>query len=342
MRGLAPTEASTKDETPYYKAYILNGDKQTNTKKDRKDKRLSTKWVAVRTKYFLMALIPKTVEGRAAVIEGIDEINGQKIQIEYNGDNSWKLMQAQLEMPYDGTQSVTHQFQVYLGPMEYEELKGVGVGLEKMMNFGWTVIKPFSIAFYFTLQFIKGKVGNYGLAIIIFSILIKVVLYPLTRKSFQSMRKMQELQPKIAALKEKFAKEPQKLNQETMKMYKQHGVNPLGGCLPLILQMPVLFALFNLFRTTIMLRQASFIGIQDLSAPDHLLGNINVLPILMGITMLIQQKLTNKDPKQKAMAYFMPIFLTFIFFKLSAGLNLYYFMFNILTIAQELLIKKRE
>jgi YidC/Oxa1 family membrane protein insertase len=106
--------------------------------------------------------------------------------------------------------------------------------------------------------------------------------------------------------------------------------------------MPVLFALFNLFRTTIMLRQASFIGIQDLSAPDHLLGNINVLPILMGITMLIQQKLTNKDPKQKAMAYFMPIFLTFIFFKLSAGLNLYYFMFNILTIAQELLIKKRE
>ena len=342
MRGLAPTEANTKDENPYYQAYTLQGDKPDKTKKDPKGDKLSTKWVAARTKYFLMALIPKTVEGSAAVIKGVDEINGTKIQIEYNGDQSWKLMQAQLEMPYDGTQSVTHQFQVYLGPMEYEELKGMGVGLEKMMNFGWTVIKPFSIAFYFTLQFIKGKVGNYGLAIIIFSILIKVVLYPLTRKSFQSMRKMQELQPKIAALKEKYAKEPQKLNQETMKMYKQHGVNPLGGCLPLILQMPVLFALFNLFRTTIMLRQASFIGIQDLSAPDHLLGNINVLPILMGITMMIQQKLTNKDPKQKAMAYFMPIFLTFIFFKLSAGLNLYYFMFNILTIAQELLIKKRE
>jgi YidC/Oxa1 family membrane protein insertase len=228
--------------------------------------------------------------------------------------------------------------------MDYPLLKTYNVQLEKMMNFGWTIIRPFSIAFFYTLQFLYGIVKNYGWAIIIFSILVKIVLYPLTRKSYQSMRQMQALQPKMAALKEKYKKDPQKLNQETMKLYKQHGVNPMGGCLPMLLQMPVLFALFNLFRTTIMLRQASFLGgvIKDLSAPDQILGGINVLPILMGATMIIQQRLSMQDPKQKAMAYMMPIFFSFIFYRMSAGLNLYYLMFNLFTIAQELLIKKKE
>jgi YidC/Oxa1 family membrane protein insertase len=129
-----------------------------------------------------------------------------------------------------------------------------------------------------------------------------------------------------------------------MKLYKQHGVNPMGGCLPMLLQMPVLFALFNLFRTTIMLRQASFLGglIQDLSAPDRMIAGINVLPILMGATMIVQQRLSTQSPQQKMMAYFMPIFFTFLFYQFSAGLNLYYLMFNILTIAQEILIKKHK
>ena len=213
------------------------------------------------------------------------------------------------------------------------------------MNFGWPIIRPSSIAFYYTLKFLHDKVVyNYGWAIIILAILIKIILYPLTRKSYKSMRAMQSLQPKITALKEKYKDDPQKLNQETMKLYKKEGVNPMGGCLPLLLQMPVLFALFNLFRTTIMLRQASFLGglITDLSAPDGILGGFNLLPILMGITMIIQQRLSNQDPKQKAMAYFMPIFLVFIFFNLSSGLNLYYLMFNLITIAQELLIKNEK
>ncbi len=129
-----------------------------------------------------------------------------------------------------------------------------------------------------------------------------------------------------------------------MKLYKQHGVNPMGGCLPLVFQMPVLFALFNLFRTTIMLRQASFLGgmIQDLSAPDAIIGNINLLPILMGATMIIQQKLSTQNPQQKAMAYLMPIMFTFMFYGFSAALNLYYLMFNLLTIAQEIIIKRQK
>jgi YidC/Oxa1 family membrane protein insertase len=158
------------------------------------------------------------------------------------------------------------------------------------------------------------------------------------------MKKMQELQPKMEALKEKYKNDPQRLNQETMKMYKQQGVNPLGGCLPMLLQMPVLFALFNLFRTTIMLRQAEFLLIKDLSSPDAILpGGFNLLPILMGASMIVQQKLSStQNSQQKAMAYLMPIFLTFIFFRLSAGLNLYYLMFNLLTIVQEVLVKKHK
>lgn len=211
------------------------------------------------------------------------------------------------------------------------------------MNFGWLIIQPFSIAFFYTLQFLYQFLRSYGWAIIVFSIIIKILLFPLTRKSMQSMREMQEIQPKIKALQEKLKKDPQRLNQETMKLYKEHGVNPMGGCLPLLLQMPVLFALFNLFRTTIMLRQASFLGvIHDLSAPDAILGGVHLLPILMGVTMIFQQRLSPQDPKQKAMAYFMPIFMVVIFYNLSSGLNLYYFMFNILSIIESVITKRHK
>ena len=338
--GLYPTERRIKDDTPYYEAFALQGGEILKTKEKSTGLREgSTQWVAVRTKYFVMAIIPKTIPGNAAMLEG------QKTNIPYEGETGeWKTFQARMVMPYTGSAEEMGTFSVYLGPMDYTQLKSQGVELEKMMNFGWSFIRPFSIAFFYVLQFLYGIVHNYGWAIIIFSIMIKVVLYPLTRKSFQSMRKMQELQPKMAALKEKYKKDPQKLNEETMKLYKQHGVNPMGGCLPMLLQMPVLFALFNLFRTTIMLRQASFLGglIQDLSAPDRMIAGINVLPILMGATMIIQQKLSTQSPQQKMMAYFMPIFFTFLFYQFSAGLNLYYLMFNILTIAQEILIKKHK
>ena len=341
--GLQPTEKNVKDDLHYYEAYALQGGELLKSKGDSKTQTGDTEWVAVRTKYFLVALIPKEPLGMAA------KLRGEKIEIAYREDGlkeDWRRYHVQLDMPFRGQLEETARFALYLGPMDYQQLRSYDVKLEKMMNFGWMIIRPFSIGFFYALQRIHGIVHNYGWAIIIFSILIKVVLYPLTRKSYQSMRKMQELQPKMAALKEKYKKDPQKMNQETMKLYKQHGVNPMGGCLPLLLQMPVLFALFNLFRTTIMLRQASFLGglIKDLSAPDAMLpirGGINLLPILMAATMIIQQKLATQNPQQKAMAYFMPVFLMFIFYRLSAGLNLYYLMFNVLTILQEMIIRKK-
>lgn len=340
--GLRPTEEDMKKNERYYMAYALQGDELLKTKLDDTEyKEGSTKWMAVRNKYFLMSLITQDEPAAGARLKG-EEIK----QFYYGGEyQEWKKFETELFIPFRGSESETEKFALYLGPMDFQELKKLNCEMEELMNFGWVIIEPFSIAFYYTLEFLQDKVThNYGWAIIILAILIKIVLYPLTRKSYKSMRAMQSLQPKITALKEKYKDDPQKLNQETMKLYKKEGVNPMGGCLPMLLQMPVLFALFNLFRTTIMLRQASFLGglIPDLSAPDGILGGFNLLPILMGITMIIQQRLSNQDPKQKAMAYFMPVFLVFIFFNLSSGLNLYYLMFNLFTIAQELLIKKEK
>ncbi|MCE1166199.1 MAG: membrane protein insertase YidC, partial [Bacteroidetes bacterium] len=190
-------------------------------------------------------------------------------------------------------------------------------------------------------------IPNWGLVIIIFAIVLKIVLNPLTKKQMQSMKKMGALNPKITAIKEKYKDDPQKMNSAVMKLYKDEGINPMGGCLPLLLQLPILYALFGVFRSTIELRQAEFIWwIKDLSAPDvlfHLpfkiplfgIDQISGLATLMGITMFIQQKMTVTDPKQKSMVYLMPIMLTLLFFSFPSGLNLYYFMFNLLSIAQQ-------
>jgi YidC/Oxa1 family membrane protein insertase len=160
------------------------------------------------------------------------------------------------------------------------------------------------------------------------------------------MKEMQEIQPLMTTIREKYASDPQRMNQEIMKLYREHGVNPLGGCLPTLLQMPLLYALFIVFRSTIEVRQAPFFGwIKDLSAPDTIFNlpfslplygdSVNVLPLIMGVTMLVQQAMTMKDPKQKFMVYLMPIIFTLAFNSFPSGLNLYYTLFNIFSIVQQ-------
>jgi YidC/Oxa1 family membrane protein insertase len=342
MSGLSPTENNIREEASYSEATALQGTELLKTKSDNTGLREGiTHWAAVQTKYFLMALIPQGFKARGA------ELKTDKVQINIpSGLASWKRFGVGISAPLETVKICDHEYLVYIGPLDYQILKEHNVQLEKVLNFGWSFIRPFAIAFMYSLQYLYKIVKNYGWAIVIFSILIKILLYPLTKKSYDSMRQMQELQPKLKVLQEKYKAEPKKLNAETMKLYKTHGVNPMGGCLPMLLQMPILFALFNLFRTTIMFRQAGFLGlIKDLSRPDRIIplggsATFNVLPLLMGITMFIQQKKTVTDPKQKFMSYFMSIFMIYIFYNLSAGLNLYYFMFNILTIAQDMIIKK--
>jgi YidC/Oxa1 family membrane protein insertase len=208
---------------------------------------------------------------------------------------------------------------------------------------GFSLIRPISRGVLAALVAMHKYIPNYGVVLIIFSILVKIIVYPLTRKSYQSMRQMSTVQPKLKALKEKYAKDPQKLNKATMALYKEEGVNPMGGCLPMLIQMPLLFALFQVFRSTIELRGAPFmLWITDLSAPDTLfeIGGfpINILPLLMGISMLLQQRMTpttGQAGQQKQMMYFMNIFFIFIFYKFPSGLNLYYTLFNVLTILQQ-------
>lgn len=306
-----------------------------------------TDWVANRTKYFAIAIISKDKKSTGAYLEGYSQKmpnQGQK-----------KTYNIALKMPYYGAKDSLAKFELFLGPLDFDVLKSYDADLDQMMSLGaaW-IIRP--IAEYFMIplfQFLRSFIPNYGIVIIIFSIIIKILLHPLTKSSMRSMQKMQALQPMIEEVREKYKSDPQKMNQAIMRLYKEYGINPAGGCLPLLLQLPILYALWSVFSSAIELRQAHFIWwITDLSVPDVIVTLPFVIPIfgikylsglalLMGITMFIQQKLTIKDPRQKMMIWLMPILLTLLFNFLPSGLNLYYFMFNLLSIAQQIYITKK-
>ena len=232
--------------------------------------------------------------------------------------------------------------------MEYGRIKALGVDLDSIMNFGWSFIRPIAKGVHYLLIKMNSFIPNYGVVLILFSILIKILVYPLTKKSYESTQRMQAVQPQLNALKEKYKNDQKKMSQAQMALFKEHGVNPLGGCFPILLQMPLLISLFQVFRSTIELRGAPFVlWIKDLSSPDSVVDlpfslpiygdQIAILPILMGITMFIQQRMmpTQASGQQKYMSYFMTVFFTLLFNTFPSGLNLYYTLFNVLTILQQ-------
>ncbi|WP_297444633.1 membrane protein insertase YidC [Desulfurobacterium sp.] len=224
-------------------------------------------------------------------------------------------------------------FKAFFGPKELSQLEKLG--MDKAIDFGifGFLAKPLLKFFLFLHQFIP----NYGLVIIVLTLIIKIIMHPLTHKSFESMKKMQVLAPKMEELKKKYAKDPKKLNEEMMKLYKEEGVNPMGGCLPMILQIPIFFALYEIFLNAVELKGASFLWIKDLSTPDPTF----VLPILMGLSMILQQKLTpSANPEQQKIFYVMAIVFTFMFAKFPAGLVLYWMTNNLITAAQNFIINK--
>ena len=341
--GLLSTEPRLKDDMFYAKAVISASGQVEKKKKTNGEMESETgdiDWVAVRTKYFTLALAPKNGKGTAANIIGND------INIPGEAKITWKKFSINLEMPFLGGASDQDDFLIYFGPIDDSILKEYNIGLRNIMDMGWVLIKPFSQGILWSFKKMHTFIPNYGLVIILFSILIKIILYPLTHKSFESMQKMKDLQPKMSELKEKYSSDPQRMQKETMALYKEEGVNPMGSCLPTLLQMPLLFALFQVFRSTIELRGEGFIfWIKDLSLPDTITtlpftipfygDSLNILPLFMGVTMFFQQKMTITDPKQKSMVYIMPIFLTFLFNSFPSGLNLYYSLFNIFSIVQQ-------
>ncbi|HET9888556.1 MAG TPA: membrane protein insertase YidC, partial [bacterium] len=224
------------------------------------------------------------------------------------------------------------------------------LGIEGAVDLGYAWVRPLSQLILKLLIGMHKIVPNYGIVIILFSILISLLFFPLTFKSTKSMRDMAALKPRLEALKQKHAKDPQKLSEATMKLYKEAGVNPLGGCLPLLLQMPIFFALYAVLFHTIELRGAPFVAwIHDLSQPDILfrlpfslpvIGSaIGLLPIIMGITSFIQARQTAVDPSQKAMTMMMPVVMTFVFFSFPSGLVLYWLTNNVMMILQRLMMK---
>jgi YidC/Oxa1 family membrane protein insertase len=342
--GLRSTEKNRREDLGYFAAYSMLGTEMSEMKKFAKSQEAqpellreagsgATKWVATRTKYFVAVLMPSSGQGVGFSASGTRTLSaggGQEIET--------KRIGVSLEMPLPTDASLADTFTVYVGPIDYYILRSYRVGLEGIVNLGWKIIRPFSIAILWLFLRLHRIIPNYGFVIILFTILMKFAFHPLTRKSTTATLKMQELQPKMAQLKEKYKKDPARLNQETMKLYKTAGVNPLGGCLPLLLQMPVFYGLFIVFRSTIELRGAKFVfWLTDLSQMDP----YYVLPIIMAVAMFWQQKISIKDPKQAMLVYFMPVLFFFFFFRFPAGLTLYWTVFNILSLIETYYFKSK-
>jgi YidC/Oxa1 family membrane protein insertase len=351
--SLKLTEYRSDGEGAHAEAFAEMGDELEVLDVTSKDEPLktdlngSTNWVSSRIKYFTVFLIPDGKKAEGSYITGtFSELPNKGFEKNYS---------IALKMLIKNDKSEKYKFNIYLGPVDYEILKSYNMNLQSTMRFSLDfLVRP--IAQYAILPFflfLHQFISNWGIVIIIFSIVMKIVLTPFTRYQMKSMKKMGELQPKMTALREKYKDDPQKQQQMLMKLYKEEKINPAGGCLPMLLQLPILYALFGVFNSTIELRQAYFgLWIHDLAVPDVIVqlpftiplfgvDYLSGLALLMGITMFIQQKMTVKDPKQMAIVYIMPIMLTFLFTTLPSGLNLYYFMFNLLSIIEQYYITKK-
>ncbi len=348
--GVAYSEKNRQDEaqsalaSAFLGGSVVKLDASKENQPYREEQSGEAKWVAVRNKYFVAALIP---QGHTAGIY----LDGKRV-----AGNEFENYVVALKMGVPSSAGVVDdKYSLYLGPLDYDIVKAEKVGLEKIMDFGWDwLTRPF--AEYIILpvfNWMNRYVGNYGLIIIIFAFLIKLVTYPLSMASTKSMKKMSALQPVLKELQDKYKDNPAKLQSELGRIYKEAGVNPIGGCLPVVLQMPLLFAMFYVFRSSIQLRQHSFLWAKDLSVPDSIFdfgfaipmygSHIAVFPILMAVTVFLQQKITpttQSNEQMKVMMYMFPAMMLLFFNNMPAGLGLYYLMFNIFSVAQQFYINK--
>lgn len=308
------------------------------------------KWIAVKNQYFVSIidaqkqLFDKAYIGYTPVTTTTRDEDGLEKK------HTSQIIKAEGSFaPFTIKSGASQQFDLdcYTGPQSYEELKTLGDKKDGVMqlNFfikwkiGWLgLISSFILK---ALLLLNKYVGSFGIAIILLTVLIKLCFWRLTNKSNESMKKIQTLGPQMKELKEKFKDEPQRMQQETMKLYREHGVNPLGGCLPMLLQMPVFIALFNTLRGAIELRHSSFLWVSDLSQPDTIctIAGLPINPLVMvwAILMLLQQKVmpsTAQDPMQKKMMMFMPVMMLFFCYSMPSGLTLYWTFQSIMTITQ--------
>jgi len=304
-------------------SYYLGGSVERHTTGDVGEEEIrldaGTRWVGLESMFF------------AYVLVGPDSIVGGKItktELPEPGDDSASVSLLSVEVEMEESA----RYAAFLGPKAHQVLQATDATLSQLIDYGWFafLVRPL----LFSLNFIYDYLHNYGWAIIVLTFCINAVLFPVRYKQMSSMKKMSELQPQMKAIQDRYKKmkrsDPRrsKMNEEVMALYKKHGVNPLGGCLPLVIQMPFLFAFFRMLRASIELRGAPFIGwIQDLSLHDP----YYVTPILMGVSMVVQQKMTPAagDPTQRKMMMFLPVVFTFFFLNFSSGLVLYFLFSNL-------------
>jgi len=298
-------------------------------------------WVATQDQYFASAIIPEKTEKAG-------------LNLTLSPDHILQNTYVDPAGPVVPNTERSYQYKLYFGPKSLGALRTVGSNLGKMLDFGFfdVLAKPL----LYVMNAIYRFIPNYGIAIIMITIVVKLLFWPLSNKSYQSMSQMKKLQPKMAEIRAKYKNDKKMMNQELMNLYKVYKVNPLGGCLPMVLQIPVFFAFYKMLYQAIELRHAPFfLWINDLSAPDRLFDfavkvplmsppyGIPVLTLIMGASMFLQQKMSPPpgDPAQAKMMMFMPIFFTFIFINFPSGLVLYWLVNNILSIAQQHYITKK-
>jgi YidC/Oxa1 family membrane protein insertase len=350
--GMAPTEGSAREDEARFRLTAavdqqLVRKRATDFRKTESETATGTvRWVCMQSKYFVVSLVPQKPQ------PGSVDLIGQ-------ARTNWIGMRLAQPTPF---RSGADAYRVYAGPIEYDRVKSLGVGLEAIVELGWRWIRPISSLLLHFMQFLNTFIPNYGIVILIVSVLAKLAFWPLTERSMRSMRRMQDLQPHMEEIRRRYKDDPKAMNEQVMRLYKDQKVNPVGGCMPILVQTPIFFALFSVLNSNIELRNAPFVGwIDNLAGPDVLFhlplalpvigANISLLPLLMGGAMIWQSQLgsTMAPPnpnnpmgqQQFLMKWLMPIMMTFIFYKMPSGLVLYWIVNTLLGIAQQVQINRK-
>jgi len=322
-----PTGGSSGVAVPPFTALVKKEFQEVEMKDVKGEKRFSqhVQWGAFQDQYFLAAFVPQKSEGTELILRRVSDTEGDL-----------RITGPQVSLP-PRTQ-FSRSYLMFLGPKDLDKLKAFGYDLDKALDFGWfdIVAKPI----LWTMKFFYHFVGNYGLAIIILSVIIKILFWWPTQISFKSMQEMRKIQPEMAKLREKYKNDRERLNKELMELYRRYKINPMSGCLPMAIQIPVFFAFYKVLTFSIELRHAPFYWwIKDLSAADPLY----ISPIVMGASMFVQQWLTptSGDPTQAKMMLIMPVVFTFMFLSFPTGLVIYWTFTNLLSIGQQLYINQQ-
>ena len=327
MACIPGSDASSGAGVPPFTALVKKELQEIEFSDVKDEKRFSqnVQWAGFQDKYFLAALIPQKIEGTELIYKRVSETAGD---MRLAGPKITLAPQTQHLQNYA----------MYLGPKDLDILKAFGSDLDRALDFGWfdIIAKPM----LYVMKFFYQYTGNYGIAIILLTIIIKILFWYPTHISYKSMKEMKKLQPEMAKLREKFKNEKEKLNKEMMDLYRRYKVNPMSGCLPIAIQIPIFFALYKVLLYSIEIRHAPFYGwIQDLSAMDP----YYISPILMGASMFIQQWMTptTGDPTQAKMMLIMPVVFTFMFLTFPTGLVIYWLFNNLLSIGQQIYINRQ-